>query len=909
MSMTLISKLPTESPYALIDIQRERASRSLYTYLKQSWPTMEPGYQFKDNWHIGAICEHLQAVSDGEIKRLIVNIPPRHCKSSIISVAWPTWDWITNPHRQFLFASYAAALSIRDAVKSRRLINSPWYQEHFGGVFSLSDDQNQKTRYSNDKNGYRVATSVGGQLTGDGADFVCCVPRGSVIYSCDGNREMSELVSSKERVRVLGYDHANGVPRWQEIEEYEANPTRRIITVRTRTRSVRCTEDHPIFVIGRGYVPASLVGQGDRIIWAGVPDVRAANKAWTTDVQPRMLGHMEDQDSTGARDATMLDMRSTCISDPSTLGEAERPTLLQQYMHGGRADWGTEPKLGRREGHEVLCEMWDGVPGRSIIGEASDVLLPLLQGKDSLGDGRIQDQIIADRAGMPSVSEGIQAGKQDEGDVFHVLRGEASFQEDERKGERSVCSRASGVSLQRGMDSEDQASDSGERRIQVQAMWGVGGGVRMDPERSSHRLRQAQHGCEQPDISVQEVSWVDARGSEFTCDMGIEVVESVTPDGVTEPTFNIRVVPDHNYFANGILVHNCDDPNSATDVESDAVRESTLEWWDQVIPTRLNDPKTGAFVVIQQRLHQSDITGHILEKETGWDHLVFPARYERSPLHQVKSSLKFKDPRKKEGELLWPSHFGEKEITSLEQRLGSYGTAGQLQQRPAPAGGGLIKREHFKLWPSENGLPQCAFIVQSYDTAFTDKTTGDPTACTTWGVFKPVINASNRDPAPWSVIMLDGWSEHLLYPDLRRKAISEYNTEYGEPPRMPDVVLIEDKGSGQALKVDLARAGVPVRTYNPYKADKAARVHIILPILEAGRVYIPESQFRKGEPCTWAEPLLRECMFFPRAEHDDLVDTMTQCLIMLHDNSFLSIDEDKDDNDEQQTARVNPYAV
>lgn len=353
----------------------------------------------------------------------------------------------------------------------------------------------------------------------------------------------------------------------------------------------------------------------------------------------------------------------------------------------------------------------------------------------------------------------------------------------------------------------------------------------------------------------------------------------------------------------------CDDPNSATDSESEAVRQSTLDWWDQVIPTRLNDPKEGAFVVIQQRLHTADITGHILANELGWDHLVFPARYERSPLHQVKSSLGFVDPRTKEGELLWPGHFGEKEISALEARLGTYGTAGQLQQRPAPAGGGLIKREHFRLWPADKGLPHCAFIVQSYDTAFTEKTSGDPTACTTWGVFKPEINPANRDPSPWCVIMLDGWAEHLAYPDLRKRALREYHTEYGEPPRVPDVVLIEDKGSGQALKVDMARAGIPVRTYNPYKADKTARVHMVLPLIEAGRVYIPESQKRKGEPCSWVEPLLRECSFFPKGEHDDLVDTMTQCLIMLHDNSFLSIDEETDDNDAPDKVRVNPYAV
>ena len=507
-------------------VQAEMARRWLREFIKAAWHVIEPGVPYKHNWHIDAICDHLQSVCDGGIKRLIINIPPRHAKSTICSVALPCWDWINNPQEQYLFASYAQQLSIRDSLKCRRLIQSPWYQAHFGNAFQLTGDQNQKGRFDNDRNGYRIATSVDAGVTGEG---------------------------------------------------------------------------------------------GSKIV--------------------------------------------------------------------------------------------------------------------------------------------------------------------------------------------------------------------------------------------------------------------------------------------------IDDAHNVRDVESQATRQTTLDWWDQAMSTRLNDPTTGAYIIIMQRVHEKDIVGHILAKDHGWDHLCLPAEYEKSPLHPVRSSLGFKDPRKKEGELLWPNRFPKKELESIKASLGTYGVASQLQQRPAPAGGGLIKRDHFKLWPHANGLPQCSFIVQSYDTAFTDKTTGDPTACTTWGVFKPNINPANKDPAPWSVIMLDGWSEHLLYPDLRRKAISEYNTEYGDPARLPDVVLIEDKGSGQALKVDLSRAGVPVRTYNPYKADKTARVQIILPLLEAGRVYLPESQHRPDEPCSWCEPLLRECMFFPKAEHDDLVDTMTQVLIMLHDSALLKIDEDADDWDNAPKERVNPYAV
>ena len=125
---------------------------------------MEPGRNFYDNWHIEAICEHLQAVVNGDIRRLIINIPPRHMKSITAAVALPAWAWIDNPSKRFLFASYAGSLSVRDSVKCRRLIASRWYQENFGHIFQLTGDQNQKQRFENDKTGMRIATSVDGAL-------------------------------------------------------------------------------------------------------------------------------------------------------------------------------------------------------------------------------------------------------------------------------------------------------------------------------------------------------------------------------------------------------------------------------------------------------------------------------------------------------------------------------------------------------------------------------------------------------------------------------------------------------------------------------------------------------------------------------------------------------------------------
>lgn len=159
-----------ELPYSGEEVRAEHARRSLREYIREAWHVVEPSTPYVHGWHIDAICEHLEAISAGEIKNLVVNVPPRHQKSLTVSVFWPTWEWINRPELRYIYSAYGQDLSVRDALKSRRLILSPWYQEHYGDRFSLTSDQNQKTRYDNDKTGYRIATGVGGMATGEGGD-------------------------------------------------------------------------------------------------------------------------------------------------------------------------------------------------------------------------------------------------------------------------------------------------------------------------------------------------------------------------------------------------------------------------------------------------------------------------------------------------------------------------------------------------------------------------------------------------------------------------------------------------------------------------------------------------------------------------------------------------------------------
>ena len=156
------------------EIDQELARRRLREFVRQAWPIVEPSTPFVPGWHIDAIIEHLEAVSRGQIRNLLINVPPRHMKSLLVSVFWPAWEWIRWPERRWLYSSYAASLSIRDSVNCRRLIESPWYQRRWGHVFSLTSDQNTKGRFDNNRTGYRLTTSVGGAVTGEGGDRIIC---------------------------------------------------------------------------------------------------------------------------------------------------------------------------------------------------------------------------------------------------------------------------------------------------------------------------------------------------------------------------------------------------------------------------------------------------------------------------------------------------------------------------------------------------------------------------------------------------------------------------------------------------------------------------------------------------------------------------------------------------------------
>ena len=230
-----------------------------------------------------------------------------------------------------------------------------------------------------------------------------------------------------------------------------------------------------------------------------------------------------------------------------------------------------------------------------------------------------------------------------------------------------------------------------------------------------------------------------------------------------------------------------------------------------------------------------------------------------------------------------------------------------------PENSGIVKRSWFRLWSAKKETPTLEYIIASYDPATSEKTMNDPTACTVWGVF-------DREDAGTCLILLDSWDGHYAYPELRRRVIDDFKeVVYGADNtfgkgRKADLVLMEDKSAGISLIQEIQQSGIPIRGYNPGRADKVQRLNIVAPLVAKGKIFVPEDPNKPGGHADWAKKFLRQVCSFPDAGgHDDYVDSMSQALRVLRDSGWVTLDplpaRDYDYADDNRKRRENPYAV
>ena len=149
--------------------EKQKCEEDLLHYTSKAWKQVESN-EFINSWHVGAICHHLQAVSQGHIKKLLINIPPATGKSSVTGVAWPTWEWGHDPTIRRISTSYDNKLTKRDVVKCRKIYQSQWWRQNWGSRFNLVADG--KEYLENDLGGYHLASSIAGHITGEHPDRI-----------------------------------------------------------------------------------------------------------------------------------------------------------------------------------------------------------------------------------------------------------------------------------------------------------------------------------------------------------------------------------------------------------------------------------------------------------------------------------------------------------------------------------------------------------------------------------------------------------------------------------------------------------------------------------------------------------------------------------------------------------------
>lgn len=294
-----------------------------------------------------------------------------------------------------------------------------------------------------------------------------------------------------------------------------------------------------------------------------------------------------------------------------------------------------------------------------------------------------------------------------------------------------------------------------------------------------------------------------------------------------------------------------DDPLSPEKAHSEAARETALRVLTETIPTRLNDPARSAIVIVMQRLHERDPAGYVLAEGLGYEHLCIPMEYE--PGRNAPTCIGWTDPRTEAGELMFPERFPSHVVERDKRALGAYAWAGQMQQRPSPAGGGIFKDEWWQFWAV---LPKLQYRIIFADTAQKTKEASDYSVFQCWGY-----------TATGQAVLIDQIRGKWEAPELMTHARAfwaKHRAIDGQGALRS--MKVEDKVSGTGLIQTLKREGIPVLPIQR-AIDKLTRAMDAAPYIEAGNVLLPKD-------AAWLSDFMAECSAFPNGAHDDQIDPM-----------------------------------
>ncbi|GAA6622737.1 phage terminase large subunit [Scytonema sp. NUACC26] len=303
-----------------------------------------------------------------------------------------------------------------------------------------------------------------------------------------------------------------------------------------------------------------------------------------------------------------------------------------------------------------------------------------------------------------------------------------------------------------------------------------------------------------------------------------------------------------------------DDPLDPEMAHSKIERENCNEWSSQTLPSRLDDKVNGVMILVQQRLHEEDLTGYFLDQGI-WEHLYIPMEFEESRRFWTK--IGWTDWRVKDKELMDNDRHPREVVEELKLKMGEYGYSGQYQQNPVPLGGGLIKENWWKTW----------YILPSYfdstcmvfDLSFKGDVTSDNNA---------LIVIGRKDNKFYVIDLVYGKMDIVGQLDAIKTLVEKYPYVRSK--------LVEDKANGSAAWSLLNRTVTGLNKVDPKGIAKDVRIMSMIPEINAGNIFLPDPDVHP-----WIKPLLSEAKMFPKGKNDDALDALSYSIdYLVGSNNF-----------------------
>lgn len=793
--------------------------------------------------HCEVLADVLQKVADGKIKRLLVFTPPRHGKSETISRLFTSYFLHRYPDRWVGLSSYSADLAntlSRNARDNFRLAGN-----------SIKADASGVQHWETGAGGGLWACGAGGPATGKGFH---CFPAGTMVETDEGSISIDTLYRLQDRPKVLSFNHETQSLEWRSVLAAITQPGRPLVEIVLHSgRRIRCTADHPIYCVERGYREAATLVSGETVIQ--VPPVQELPDLRRRDGQARHVYELPCQSKGNSLSGSMRALWRRVYASTVRLGEVFgsqlRRFILQRQM---------QPSASRRKESQAVqvlqgsrCQKYAsllrGLSPFSLRSLASDAghpvwFLPQAVSPSWLSHGLLW-QGLRQICAFSSHERERQQPLQNRDKLYRLVSQDASGD----PGKRWPCLR----NLRSQECSAGDAPHSEEREASCQIA------INDSPYRPSASEQQSGEPCNPLLGLSRSTSRVDRRWQTDTVSSVIFLCDE------PERVYDIQVEGNSNFFAEGVLVHNCgvvDDPiKNAEEAASETIRAKLQDWWNSTWYTREepwgDDDPSGAMIVVQTRWHEDDLAGWLLRQEKDaeddddlerWHIVNLPAIAEDLQPDQFPPTCSVEPDWRQPGEALCPERRPIEKLRRICKRIGEYFFQALFQQRPTAREG-----EFFKVSKIETveATPADLRLCRGWDLASIEG----------GGAYTSGVLLGVDPKGVWYVLDVNRgqWSSD----DVETQLISTARRD-GTGVR---IHLPQDPGqAGKKQSVSLTRmlAGFIVKT-EPASGSKETRAFAFSAQVNVGNVKV-----LKG---AWNKPFIEELRQFPRGKYKDQVDS------------------------------------